>query len=206
MTYPSTLRDPDRIEKVLLLAVFSYFVVRMVESWVETRTLINLLYLFDQSLVVAFILFRRPAEAISRRPADWVSGLAGTFLPLLLLPASGTPLVPMAACWALMLLGIATHLAAKLTLRRSFGVIAANRGVKLSGPYLLVRHPMYLGYMLSQLGFFLAGPYLANLLIIACLWSLQVGRILAEERILGADAAYVALTRRTRWRLVPGVY
>ena len=204
MAIPGALLD--RVEKGLLLAVFSFFVVRMVGSWLDTRALINLLYLADQSLVVGFILFRRPTEAISRRPADWVSGLAGTFLPLLLLPASGTPLMPMAACWALMLLGTATHLAAKLTLRRSFGVVAANRGVKLSGPYLFVRHPMYLGYMLSQLGFFLAGPHLANLVILAGLWSLQVGRILAEERVLGADAAYGALVRRTRWRLVPGVY
>lgn len=196
----------DRIEKGLLLAVFSFFVARMVASWLETGGLVNLLYLADQSLVVGFILFRRSAAAISRRPADWVNGLAGTFLPLMLLPASGAPLVPVAACWALMLLGMAVHLAAKLTLRRSFGVVAANRGVKVSGPYLLVRHPMYLGYMLSQLGFFLAGPHLANLLILAGLWSLQVGRILAEERVLGADAAYGALVRRTRWRLVPGVY
>ncbi len=204
MAIPSALLD--RIEKALLLAVFSYFAVRMLAGWLDTGGLVNLLYLADQSLVVGFILLRRPTDAISRRPADWINGLAGTFLPLLLLPASGTPLVPMAACWALMLLGTATHLAAKLTLRRSFGVVAANRGVKLSGPYLLVRHPMYLGYMLSQLGFFLAGPHLANLLILAGLWTLQIGRILAEERVLGADAAYGALVRRTRWRLVPGVY
>ncbi len=206
MTLPSALRDPDRGERILLLAVFSFFVVRMVGNWIETRLLINLLYLGDQSLVVGFILFRRPAAAISRRPVDWINGLAGTFLPLLLLPASGTPLIPMAACWTLMLLGLALHLSAKLTLRRSFGVIAANRGVKLSGPYLLVRHPMYLGYMLSQLGFLLAGPHFANVLIIACLWSLQIGRIAAEERLLGADDAYADLTRRTRWRLMPGVY
>jgi protein-S-isoprenylcysteine O-methyltransferase Ste14 len=196
----------DRIEKGLLLAVFSVFVVRMVASWLATGGLVNLLYLADQSLVVGFILCRRPTESISRRPADWLNGLAGTFLPLMLLPASGTPLVPLAACWALLLLGTATHLAAKLTLRRSFGVIAANRGVKRSGPYRLVRHPMYLGYMLSQLGFFLAGPHLANLVIIAGLWSLQIGRILAEERLLGTDAAYGALVRRTPWRLLPGVY
>ena len=84
--------------------------------------------------------------------------------------------------------------------------MAANRGVKASGPYILVRHPMYAGYMLTQLGVLIAEPSLWNLGLIACLWALQVGRILAEERVLGADAAYRDLMRATRYRLVPGVF
>jgi protein-S-isoprenylcysteine O-methyltransferase Ste14 len=124
----------------------------------------------------------------------------------MLIPANVPPLVPMVACWALMLVGFAMHVAAKLTLRRSFGVIAANRGVKLSGPYRLVRHPMYSGYILSQLGLVLSGPSLGNLGIVACLWGLQVCRIFAEERILRNDSDYRDLIRRTPYRLVPGMF
>jgi protein-S-isoprenylcysteine O-methyltransferase Ste14 len=98
------------------------------------------------------------------------------------------------------------HLAAKLTLRRSFGVIAANRGVKLSGPYRIVRHPMYLGYMLTQAALIVSGPSLRNCLLVACCWTLQVARILAEERVLRADARYADLMRTTPHRLVPGLF
>jgi protein-S-isoprenylcysteine O-methyltransferase Ste14 len=107
---------------------------------------------------------------------------------------------------ALMAGGFLLQVAAKLTLRRSFGVVAANRGVKASGPYRLVRHPMYAGYILTQLGFLLAAPVLWNLLVYAVLWSFQVLRIRAEERVLRQDPAYQALAGQVRWRLIPGLY
>ncbi len=34
----------------------------------------------------------------------------------------------------------------KVLLGLSFGVVAANRGVKIGGPYSFIRHPMYAGY------------------------------------------------------------
>ena len=105
-----------------------------------------------------------------------------------------------------MLTGFAIQLSAKLTLRRSFGVVAANRGVKGSGPYRAVRHPMYAGYMLSQVSLFLAGPNLTNAVILAVAWS-------AADRAHprgGADARrrarYRDLMSRTPFRLVPGLF
>lgn len=198
--------DIDLLEKVVLITAFSFFALRMIEAYAATRTLVNLLFLLNEACLVVFIVLRRKTQTISRRKSDWLVGFGGTFLPLLLLPASGAPVLPMAACTVLMLAGFFTQFAAKLTLRRSFGVIAANRGVKLSGPYRLVRHPMYAGYMMTQASLLLAGPSLYNLAIIACAWSLQIGRILAEERVLSADERYRELTRATRYRLMPGVF
>ena len=203
---PTGALDLDLAEKLVLTAAYALFALRMVASFVETGSAISLLFLIDQAVVVGFVIFRRPTDSISRRPSDWILGFAGTFMPLLLLTSAAAPLMPPAVSWSLMLTGFAIHLIAKLTLRRSFGVVAANRGVKASGPYILVRHPMYAGYMLTQLGVLIAEPSLWNLGLIACLWALQVGRILAEERVLGADAAYRDLMRATRYRLVPGVF
>ena len=42
--------------------------------------------------------------------------------------------------------------------------------------------------------------------MVAGLWGLQVGRVLAEERLLREDAAYRLLMQRTPYRLVPGVF
>ena len=68
--------------------------------------------------------------------------------------------------------GLLLHLGAKLSLRRSFGIVAADRGIKIEGPYRLVRHPMYLGYMLVHLALLLAGPLWWNATIFALTWIL----------------------------------
>ncbi|MFO1186535.1 MAG: methyltransferase [Alphaproteobacteria bacterium] len=102
--------------------------------------------------------------------------------------------------------GFAFQIWAKLTLRKRFGIVAANRGVQARGPYALVRHPMYAGYTITEIGFFLAHPSLWNGVVYMGAVSFQILRILAEERYLARDPAYGDLRTRVRWRLVPGVF
>jgi len=196
----------DIAEKYIFAAVFAFFAWRMLAAYAETGSFVTILYLLDQLAVLAFILLRRPPKELSLRVDDWAVGLLGTLLAVLIGPPGDSPLAPEAVVWAFLLAGFAIHVSAKLVLRRSFGVVAANRGVKASGPYRLVRHPMYLGYILSQAGMLLAGPTLANVTLIAGCWLLYVGRIIAEERVLSRDPAYRDLSATTRWRLIPGLY
>jgi protein-S-isoprenylcysteine O-methyltransferase Ste14 len=196
----------DFVEKAVLTVFFTFFATRMLHAFLESGAVINLLYLVNEAALVVFVLARRSTRAISKSPMDWFVGFAGTCLPLFLVPASGTALLPPVATSTLLLAGLAIHLWAKFTLRRSFGVVAANRGVKTGGPYRLVRHPMYAGYMLTQVSFLLAGPHLLNVALIAAAWGLQIARILAEERVLAEDPVYRAMMTTVRWRLVPGVF
>jgi len=76
-----------------------------------------------------------------------------------------------------------------------------------SGPYALVRHPMYLGVTLMYLASPLAlGSYWAlfpALLIVPIL----VARIINEEKVLERDlAGYREYTQITKYRLLPGVW
>jgi protein-S-isoprenylcysteine O-methyltransferase Ste14 len=76
-----------------------------------------------------------------------------------------------------------------------------------SGPYALVRHPMYLGVTLMYLASPLAlGSYwalLPALLIVPIL----VARIINEEQVLERDlAGYREYKQLTRYRLLPGVW
>lgn len=105
-----------------------------------------------------------------------------------------------------MTVGLVVSVAAKLTLRRSFGLVAANRGVIVSGPYRLVRHPMYAGYLMIHVGYLLSGPNAWNVFIYALTTGLQIVRILAEERVLKADPLYQQLCLKVRYRLVPLVF
>lgn len=206
-TAPNSLRiDFDLVEKAALAVLFSFFAARMLGSFVGTGSYISLIFLVNEAVILGFVLFRRKAKTISLRPFDWAIASGGTLLPLLAVPASGTPILPIELCAAMMMTGFLVHLLAKLSLRRSFGIVAANRGVKQSGLYRIVRHPMYLGYFITQLGVLLAGPNLINVTVMTLAWAFQIMRIASEERILKDDPSYRELMLRTPYRILPGIY
>jgi uncharacterized membrane protein (UPF0127 family) len=142
----------------------------------------------QESLLVVLFLSRRRSVAASDRLADWALAAAGTFLPLLLRPG-GTP-------------GPLAWLGEPL----QFLGVAANRGIKTSGLYRLVRHPAYAGYLLGYVGYVLCYPTSRNtLLVVATLLALNA-RAIVEERFLRHDPSYGDYLRGTRWRFVPYVY
>jgi protein-S-isoprenylcysteine O-methyltransferase Ste14 len=105
-----------------------------------------------------------------------------------------------------MIAGLLLSVLSKLYLNRSFGLVAANRGVKIGGPYRFVRHPMYLGYIINQLGFLIASFTLANFAIYIAAWTFQILRLREEEAILCLDPRYRQFAESVSARLIPGVY
>ena len=76
-----------------------------------------------------------------------------------------------------------------------------------TGPYAVVRHPMYSGllglYVLSPLALGSYWAVLPALLIIPIL----IARILSEERILAQElAGYTDYQKNVKFRLFPGVW
>jgi hypothetical protein len=133
----------DLAERAVLAVFFSAMSWSFLRSWLEAGGVASLILLVSEASVVVMVLARRRTSAVSLSPAEWLIAFLGTAAPLLARPVEGgaflvTPLV----CVPLMLAGFAIQIAAKFTLRRSFGVVAANRGVKVGGPYRIVRHPV----------------------------------------------------------------
>ena len=160
--------------------------------------------LLQETLLVVLFLARRPSRATSSRPADWLLGVAGTFLPLLM--RAREPLGALA--WLgrpLQIAGLVLALVAVGGLGRSFGIVAAHRGLRTSGPYRLVRHPLYTAYALTYLGYLLSYPRVVNVVLVAVTIAVMVARAVAEERLLADDPDYRAYRERTRWRFVPGI-
>lgn len=186
----------------------SYFAIACLAFWnnfLLTGKWTSLFWMVSEGVVVILLVFRRPARSVSRRPWDWLAGIAGSFFVLLVRPTGGTAVAD-AAGFALQLFGTGFQLYGKVVLGRSFGIVAANRGVISSGPYRLVRHPIYLGYLVTHAGFLLSNTSVRNVAIYVAAYVFQFARIYAEERILAQDGEYREYLRSVRYRLIPGVY
>ena len=192
----------DYGERLFLLVLSSFFLKSILLAAVAHPVL--LLLAASECLPVVLILIRRPGE-ISTSLSAFLTALIGTAAPLMLRPHVA-PLAPTALLALLMLLGLGVNVSAKLALWRSFGLAAANRGVRAGGPYRLVRHPMYLGYFITEVGFLLGNPSLSNITICAVTWTAQLLRIREEEKFLLNDESYRELVERVPFRLVPGIY
>lgn len=192
-------------EKLILLVCYSIFLVPVVQAVASHGDLGACLLAVSETLVVALVLFRKPAQVLSQRPLDWFLAFGATLAPTLVRPIHGSssPLANLAVL--LMVVGICLQIGSKAMLGRRFGLVAANRGICASGPYRIVRHPIYMGYLLTHIGFLCISPSSWNVMVYALAYSLMIPRIFAEERLLGLDPLYIAYTSRVRWRLIPGV-
>lgn len=93
--------------------------------------------------------------------------------------------------------------------RRFSGLVAVQKDHRLvtGGIYRMVRNPSYLGLLISVAGWALAFRSILGLLLAACFVPVLIGRIHAEERLLGEHfgAEYQAYRARS-WRLMPLIY
>ena len=112
-------------------------------------------------------------------------------------PAAGLVLVTLAAGLSLVSL---------LTMGRLFGVRPALRGLVTSGPYGLVRHPIYFSYVLGDIGYNLQEWNFVTLLLVLVGWMSLLYRICAEERLLSQHAEWPAYVALVRYRLLPGIW
>ena len=174
-----------------------------------TFTLTDWIYVCSNLLVLALALTRRPAQETDRSLAAGAAVIVSytyTYAQVALLhwlpgreawPAAGLVLVISGACMSL---------ASLLSLGRSFGVRPALRGLATRGPYRVVRHPLYLAYVLADIGYNLQEWNFATFTLVAAGWASMIYRIGAEERVLSYDAAWSDYARRVRYRLLPGIW
>jgi protein-S-isoprenylcysteine O-methyltransferase Ste14 len=85
--------------------------------------------------------------------------------------------------------------------------IGDDQRVITTGPYALVRHPMYIGALVMLVGVPLALGSLWGLLAIVPMALVIVWRLLDEERFLAANlAGYSEYQRKVRYHLLPMIW
>ncbi|MBI1312888.1 isoprenylcysteine carboxylmethyltransferase family protein [bacterium] len=188
---------------IVLALLFLQFAAMQVRSLMDVVRLSTALVLFKVSLDVFFYLTRRLPKGVSFSPYDWCVAVTGTFAILLFRPTSGNDVL---LGTALQIGGLVLQSGAMLSLRRSIGIVPANRGIQTGGLYRFVRHPMYLSYVVAFLGYVINHPSTFNLTVYASAVLLWCLRIFAEERFLLQDAGYREFAGRVRYRLLPGIF
>ena len=174
-----------------------------------TFTAIDWIYVSQHLIVLAIAMSRAPPDAQDRSLATSIAVVVSYGYPYaqviylrwtpgqLAWPEGGIVLVTLAAFLSAVSL---------ITLGRRFGVRPALRGLANKGPYALVRHPMYLSYLLADIGYNLQEWNAGTALMVVTGWASLIYRIHAEERILSLDAGWQTYSGRVRYRLLPGIW
>ncbi len=206
MTKPVlSARACENWSRALIGTLFLLLASRMLGDFMLTGRATDLLLLVAEALVVVLTCLRRPASIVDGRPLVRLVATISMTFPLLSRPAQHAPMItePTAA----MLLGIAllVVVGGKISLGYSFGLLPANRGVMERGLYRIVRHPIYLGYLLTHIPFLAAHPSGWNAAVLLVGDAALIVRALYEEQTLGRDPKYVRYCQAVKWRLVPGI-
>lgn len=196
----------ELMARATICALFTLLSVNVLHGYLQTGHVTGLLLLVSEFLVVVLTFARRPANLVDRSAGAAVVTLVSVVGPLLLRASDEAGLLPDAATAGLLALGLIVVVVGKLTLGRSFGLVPANRGVVVAGPYAFVRHPIYSGYLVTHIAFLLAHPHFWNIVLVVISDTALIIRALVEERVLDHDAHYRAYCQRVGWHFVPGLF
>jgi protein-S-isoprenylcysteine O-methyltransferase Ste14 len=200
------LHASDLAARLTIGALFTLMAISIGADFLQTGRLTGLLLLASETLVVVFTIFRRSTAVVDRSLRARVLTALSMAGPPLVRPASLVPLAPEMLTVAISVCGILVVIGGKLSLGRSFGLMPANRGIVSTGLYRLVRHPIYMGYLVTHTAFVAANPTIWNLAVLVVADIALMARAVCEERTLARDPAYREYQQVVRWRIVPGAF
>jgi protein-S-isoprenylcysteine O-methyltransferase Ste14 len=210
--------------RALPLAVFGFLVAiqgQLAYSGIEHALRGELgradsMYLLNRILTVAFFTFllviyavRSKAIAHDHNPIAIAAALVGSFIlyALFLIPGQSrsTDVRVLGMSDVCLACGMIWALYSLSYLRNRFSIVPEARGLVTSGPYEVVRHPIYLGEIISGLGLVIPTLLSLHAVVFAVFIAAQLARTYFEERVLRTTyREYAAYARRTR-RLIPFV-
>lgn len=137
--------------------VMFLFSIIAIWKWQTTGFIFFALLTLRDLAATWFLLTRNPS--LKKSKPSWKDILAylSSAFPFFYLGAD-TPTNMYVMVNLITIAGFTLSTLALIELGQSFGVSPSNRGVVRSGVYRLTKHPMYLGYAISEIGFVLLNP------------------------------------------------
>ena len=211
VTVPSRNRKPWRLAghlglNIILALAWGKLALNAYHRWAQTGSLVVLGLVVYNTILVSVTIARRPSVSTSTQIKDWVAALLTVGLSMVFRPTEWDQWFAQAAGSILQGVGVVIMMVALASLGRSFGIVAANRGIKRSGLYGWVRHPLYGGELIFFTGFLLTtfSPY--NLIVWFGVLLGLVIRSWAEEDLLSQDPEYQTYMKAVPYSFFPKLF
>ena len=178
-------------------------------STIKVATLVHrLLIICFYALWVILYIMRSSARATTDSFVAKAIAIVATFIPFAF-PVLSRPinnLGIMLFADVVIILGMIITLYSLSVLGRSVSIIPQARSLVQTGPYRIVRHPLYLGELIAILGIVLARFSLSAMTVFCLLTALQIYRAVQEERLLAGTFPEYESYSLNRARFIPGIY
>jgi protein-S-isoprenylcysteine O-methyltransferase Ste14 len=186
-------------------AFAAYLLWPNLQFFLVTHAPMALVFVIQQAWVGAIFLLRRPPRSVSRHPLDWLVAYGAWLTFFLVRPGGYHQPWANSVGLSMQIAGLVLWAWAFAHLARSYGIVPANRGLVTSGPYALVRHPLYAAYLVGGAGYLIQSLSPWNIVVDCAAVTLQLVRVSREERHLDSHA-YTQYRSHVRWRIVPGIW
>jgi len=159
------------------------------------------------TLLALLVLTRAPAKAQAEGFWPRAAAFVGTYLPwTITLFGKTEQALPNLASTIFVLAGMIMMLVTIRHLGKSFSLVPQARSVVQTGPYRLIKHPLYLAEEIAIIGVVLQNPSLAAVIVLIVHIGIQICRIHYEEDLLRRSCPEYMGYEAGRWRLIPFVW
>jgi protein-S-isoprenylcysteine O-methyltransferase Ste14 len=172
-------------------------------------TLTDWTYVLQHIMVLGIALTRGAPKVVDRSLSSSAAVVVAYVYPyaqlIYLRWVPGEPAWPEAG-FILVTFAAVLSFASLFTLGRLFGIRPALRGLMTRGPYRFVRHPIYLSYIIGDIGYNLQEWNFGTVLLVMAGWASLLQRMKAEEHVLSHDEGWLKYIASVRYRLLPGIW
>ncbi|WP_374000032.1 isoprenylcysteine carboxylmethyltransferase family protein [Bdellovibrio bacteriovorus] len=134
--------------------------------WQQTQLIFFLLLVLRDFAAGYFFFKRKPAHSKGPRTLT-ILAYASSAMPLLYFGSTVSSKALFLASDLLAIIGFLIVVLATIELGTSIGISPANRGLVRSGIYRYIKHPMYLGYAISEMGLVILNPLNLSICVVS---------------------------------------